>query len=152
MINDLGQLIGQILEPDLPELEPEVVAEELLDDRTNQLRINARRKEAKIDQVLRQPSNVPLDHMEEGVDHHPLQLGGDAADHPEIEEGEPAIRHHPQVSRVRIGVKIAIFEQLFEIGPRNQPHDRRRIDAPLSKTRQVEQLGPFDELHRQNPW
>ena len=76
--------------------------------------------------------------MEKRVDHLCLQLGRDAADHAKVKKGQPPVGHYQQIARMRIGVKKAVLQQLFEIGFDQQPIYLFRRDAePLLFSRSV---------------
>ncbi len=67
--------------------------------------------------------------MKEGVDHLRLQLRRDAAHHAKVKKREVAGIHHQQISRMRIGVKEPVFQQLLQISANQQPVDFYCRDA-----------------------
>jgi hypothetical protein len=76
-----------------------------------------------------------------------LKLHGKPSDHPEIEEGQSAIRHHSQIAGMRVGVEEAVFEQLLQVGAREKPHHFRRVVAGSRELLDVGHLEPIYELH-----
>src|SRR5215813_240881 len=149
-VDHIGQLIGQFPEPDFAQLQVQVIREEFFDYETYGVSVYVFRQEVEADHVLSQTSDITFDDMEERVNHQALHLRCDSPDHPEIEKGQPPVIHHSQIPRMRIGVEEAVFEELFEVCPRNQLDHVRRVDAAFIQRLHVQNFGSFYELHRQH--
>src|SRR5262245_18022524 len=149
-VNHIGQLVGQLSEADFAQFQVQIIREELFDHHSYGVTVNCLGEEVEVDHVLSQPFHIALDDVEEGVNHQALHLRRDAPDHPEIEEGQSPVVHQPQIPRMRIGVEKSVFEELLEIGPRNQLDYGRRIYAAFGQRLYVQDLGSFYELHGQD--
>src|SRR5262249_5789683 len=108
--------------------EAQIPVEERFDDRLES-RFLLRRQldESEPDHVVDQSVNITLDDVKEGIDELRLKLHREPADHAEIKERQPAVRHNSQVARVWICVIEAVLEKLLEVGPRKQFHNLMRI-------------------------
>src|SRR4051794_6707543 len=88
--------------------------------------------------------------MEKRVDHLCLQLGRDAADHSKIEKGEAAVRHDEQITRMRIGMKEPVLEQLFQVSFYQQSVYFFGSDTDSVLLFQICDFCAVDEFHREH--
>ena len=92
-----------------------------------------------------------LAHRDHELEELIAQGGRDAADHPEVEQGDTPVVGQEDVAGVRVRMEEAVHEDLLQVRPEELLGQAAAVDVDPGERAERRDLGARDEVHRQDP-